>query len=368
MPSVFDTGTIRIDTSDEPPIGLPRAPEEPVDDDDVRVTGAPPPSGEFGSITALLGEIEGRESDAAPRDRTITIGPEGTAGPSWQDPTALEVGSGEERRAGRNVPLAAATGFVLAALAVGTLWLGAPWFAWFAGIAVLVGLDEWYRALRRADHQPAIAVGLVSALLILAAAYLRGEAAMLAMLPLSIIATFLWFLAQAPGHRRDVVMNIAMTLLGVGYIGVMAGYGMLILRLPDGASLLTSVIGLTIAYDTAAFFGGYLWGSRPLAASVSPKKSWEGAIGGTIAALALAIGAVAPAVELLDTIGRAAGLAVVVAIFAPLGDLAESILKRDLGLKDMGNILPGHGGVLDRIDALLFVLPASFIFLRLVAG
>jgi phosphatidate cytidylyltransferase len=82
--------------------------------------------------------------------------------------------------------------------------------------------------------------------------------------------------------------------------------------------------------------------------------------------VAVAIGAVAPSVDILDTVGRSVGLAVVVAIFAPLGDLAESLLKRDLGIKDMGSVLPGHGGVLDRIDSMLFVAPAAFMLLRLI--
>jgi phosphatidate cytidylyltransferase len=99
---------------------------------------------------------------------------------------------------------------------------------------------------------------------------------------------------------------------------------------------------------------------------VSPKKSWEGAIGATLVVVAVAVGVVANSVDLLEPVSRAAGLAVVVAIFAPLGDLAESLIKRDLGIKDMGSILPGHGGVLDRIDSVLFVAPAAFMFLRLI--
>jgi phosphatidate cytidylyltransferase len=145
-----------------------------------------------------------------------------------------------------------------------------------------------------------------------------------------------------------------------------AGYILTTLSLGEGSSLVLAILGLTVTYDASAFAVGYFWGSRPLAPSVSPKKSWEGAIGATLVVIAVAVGVVAPAVELLDTIPRAVGLAVVVALFAPLGDLAESLVKRDLGIKDMGSILPGHGGVLDRIDAMLFVAPAAFLYLRLI--
>ncbi|MFM8999429.1 MAG: phosphatidate cytidylyltransferase [Actinomycetota bacterium] len=337
--------------------------------DDEDVPSAPVRSTEFGGIASLLGEIEGREVEAQPRrPRTPALGAEGMAGPSWQDPTAIEVGSDEHRSPGRSVPLAAATGFGLAVVAVVALVLGPAWFAGLAAVAVVAGQGEWFQAVRRQGLQPATAVGMASAGLILAAAYLRGEPAMLAMLPLSLTATFLWYMAQSPSHRRDIAANVGTTLLGVVYVALLAGYALLILRMDGGEGLLGSVVGLTIAYDVAAFFSGYLWGSRPLAATISPRKSWEGAIGGSLVAMAVAAGAVASTVPALDTILSALGLAVVVSVFAPIGDLAESLVKRDLGLKDMGNILPGHGGVLDRIDALLFVMPAAYLYLRIVGA
>ena len=329
-------------------------------------TSATARSSEFGGIASLLGEIEGREVEAQPRrPRTPALGAEGMAGPSWQDPTAIEVGSDEHRSPGRNVPLAAATGFGLAVVAIVALILGPAWFAGLAAAAVVVGQGEWFQAIRRQGLQPATAVGMASAGLMLAAAYLRGEGAMLAMLPLSLTATFLWYMAQAPSHRRDIAANVGTTLLGVVYVALLAGYALLILRMDGGEGLLMSVVGLTIAYDVAAFFSGYLWGQRPLAATISPRKSWEGAIGGSLVAMAVAAGAVASTVPALSTILSAVGLAFVVSVFAPIGDLAESLVKRDLGLKDMGNILPGHGGVLDRIDALLFVMPAAYLYLRI---
>jgi phosphatidate cytidylyltransferase len=139
-----------------------------------------------------------------------------------------------------------------------------------------------------------------------------------------------------------------------------------LLRATDGRSYVIAIIGLTIVYDIGAFAVGSMWGMRPFAPNVSPKKSWEGAIGATLVVIAVSVGVVANFVDPLGTLGRSVGLALVVAIFAPLGDLAESLLKRDLGLKDMGSVLPGHGGVLDRIDAVLFVAPAAFLFLRLI--
>jgi phosphatidate cytidylyltransferase len=319
-------------------------------------------------IAALLGEEEEAPEAGEPEPaRTVRVGHEGLGGPSWQEPTALEVGVEPERRGtGRDVPMAFLTGLILAGLALGAIAIGPGPFAVLAGVVVLFAQGEFYLALQKRHFQPATALGLVSGALVLGAAYYRGEGAMLAMVALATFASFLWYMTVPAQHRRNVAANIGLTVLGVVYIPMLAGYALTVLSLPDGRALALAIIGLTIAYDISAFGVGYFWGSRPLAPHVSPKKSWEGAIGATLVVVAVAVGAVAPSVTLLDTVGRSVGMAVVVAIFAPLGDLAESLLKRDLGIKDMGSILPGHGGVLDRIDSVLFVAPAAFMFLRLI--
>jgi phosphatidate cytidylyltransferase len=123
------------------------------------------------------------------------------------------------------------------------------------------------------------------------------------------------------------------------------------------------VLGLAVLYDVIAYAVGTLWGNRPLAPSISPNKSWEGVIGATLGILIVSL-AIVPAIEPF-TSSRAVGLALVIAVVAALGDLVESAIKRDLGVKDMGTILPGHGGILDRIDALLFAFPAAYYFLQL---
>lgn len=320
-------------------------------------------------IAALLGTDDEDVPEVGQPEpaRTVRVGHEGLGGPSWQEPTALEVGPESERRGpGRDVPMAFLTGLILAGLALGAIAIGRGPFAGLAGAVVLFAQGEFYLALQKRHYQPATALGLVAGGLVLGAAYFRGEGAMLAMVGLATFASFLWYMTVPAQHRKNVAVNVALTVLGVAYIPMLAGYALAVLELPDGRGLALAIIGLTIAYDISAFGVGYFWGSRPLAPYVSPKKSWEGAIGATLVVVAVAVGAVAPSVDILDTVGRSVGLAVVVAIFAPLGDLAESLLKRDLGIKDMGGILPGHGGVLDRIDSVLFVAPAAFMFLRLI--
>jgi phosphatidate cytidylyltransferase len=327
---------------------------------------APNPTEEV-AIAELLGDEDAaaaREPEAA---RTVRVGQEGFGGPSWQEPTAIEVGAEPERAGpGRDVPTAFITGIVLAGLAVGAILIGPGAFAIFAGIVVLFAQGEFYLAMQKRHYQPATALGLVSGALVLGAGYYRGENAMLAIVALSLFATFLWYMTVPPQHRANLVSNIAITILGIAYIPLLAAYAIAVLNLPDGEGLALSIIGLTFVYDTAAFGVGYLWGSRPLAPNISPKKSWEGAIGATLVTMAVAVGLVSWGVDILGTVGRSVGLAVVVALFAPLGDLAESLIKRDLGIKDMGGILPGHGGVMDRIDSVLFVAPAAFIYLRLI--
>src|SRR5207245_7718130 len=122
---------------------------------------------------------------------------------------------------------------------------------------------------------------------------------------------------------------------------------------------------LAFRYDIAAYAFGSAWGSRPLAPTVSPRKSWEGVLGGTVVALAVAAAAVPNILKYFSTT-QAIGLAIVVVVFAPLGDLIESLIKRDLGVKDMGSVLPGHGGVRDRVDSVLLVAPAAVYYLPLI--
>ncbi len=317
-------------------------------------TGLPPDD-------ELLADLRYRE-----QRRTVKVGePESLMGPTWEEPGS-EVVAPEPSApmfAGRNMPMALLTAVVLAVLALISIAIDKAFFAFIAGGVVLVGQAEVYAAMHRKGYQPATALGLVVGGLLLAAAYLKGEQAMLSLVVLGTVLSFLWYMAAGPKARDGALVNIGATMLGLAYVPLMAGFLLIILAQPvSGRALTLALLGMTFLYDAAAFVIGSLWGSRALAPTISPKKSWEGLLAATFVTFIVSI-AVLPSIDPL-TLGRSVGLALVIAVFAPLGDLAESLMKRDLGVKDMGSVLPGHGGIMDRIDSALFVIPAAFAFLR----
>ena len=309
--------------------------------------------------------------------RTVVVGAEGLGGPSWQEPTSVEVGADLDRRGpnegDRDVPAAVLTGVVLAGIAIGSLLIGPGAFAIVAAIVVLIAQGELFGALVKHHQQPATAIGLVTGVLMIAGAHYHGEPAVLGMFALGVAATFLWFMAAPAAHRQGTIAHIGVTLMNIAYIPLLGSYLIVTLGIggPDGKQLVVAVIGLTFIFDTSAFLVGSVWGGsffqRPLAPTVSPKKSLEGLIGATLITVIVSMALVPSFVTLFEHKRvEALMLAIVIAAAATLGDLAESLIKRDLGIKDMGSILPGHGGVLDRVDSLLFVAPAAFLFFRVI--
>jgi phosphatidate cytidylyltransferase len=309
--------------------------------------------------------------------RTIVVGAEGLGGPSWQEPASVEVGADLDRRGTeRDVPAAFLSGIVLAGVALVALLIGEGVFAVVAALVALVAQGELYGVMVKHHRQPATAVGLVSGALVLAGAYFHAEAGLVAMLSLGLLATFLWFMTVPAPHRKDTVGNIGLTLLGLVWVPVLAGSLLIILTTFD-TEIVVAVIGLAFIFDTAAFLIGSVWGGsaiqRPLAPATSPKKSLEGLIGASLVTVVASSAFVTAFVDFGPGIFKDGGrvnavlLGLVVALAATFGDLAESLIKRDVGIKDMGSILPGHGGVLDRIDSLLFVAPAALLLLRVIA-
>ena len=265
-----------------------------------------------------------------------------------------------ERRAGRDLPLAVASGLLLAALLLGSLVLSRPAFVAFVLAVVVLALLELITVLRARATRPAGPVVLAMAGLLVVGAYLEGPSALSFGLLVTILAGFGWYLVD-PG-RTEVTRNVAATVFAVVYVPFMAAHlSLVVAKAEHYVGAIIGYAALVVIYDTAAYTTGATLGRHLLAPRVSPNKSWEGAAGATVACLL----AGALLLPLWPPWTRASGLvmAAVTCVVAPLGDLSESMLKRDLAVKDMGSILPGHGGMLDRIDALLFAAPALYYVL-----
>jgi phosphatidate cytidylyltransferase len=227
-------------------------------------------------------------------------------------------------------------------------------------VALIVGAAafEMYEAFRRAGYHPATLLGLLASVSIVGIAYTRGLQAFPLVLVLLTAFTMLWYMAEVV--RARPIVNIAITLFTFVYIGVFGAFAGLLLSASDGTGLILGLAICAIGYDVFGYFIGTQFGRSRMSPRLSPNKTWEGLIGGMVASLVLGaiVGKVLAPWNGKITHGLALGL--VVAILAPIGDLCESMVKRDLGLKDLGTILPGHGGVLDRFDAMLFCLPAVY--------
>ena len=265
--------------------------------------------------------------------------------------------------AGRDLPMAVGVGIAVAAVAWVLLALGAR-YAMVLVVAVLaVAAIEFYDKLREKGYQPATLAGLVAVVAMPLAAYWKGVAALPLVIFLAVVVTLVWFIL-APGIESGPLPNTSVTLLGVVYIGLLGSYAALILQFPNGTGTIFILAFGTIAYDVGGLFVGSSAGRTPLIAWISPNKTVEGLAGGMLAAFLVVIlvhfFGLAPWGGDSSSLAHAVELGAIVAIAAPLGDLAESMLKRNLDIKDFGTVLPGHGGVLDRFDAFLFVLPAVY--------
>lgn len=263
---------------------------------------------------------------------------------------------------GRNLKIAIATGLTLAALVIGLLYLGPQYFFVLAFVVILMAQVEFYSAVRKAGYDPATALGLVAGAIMLAGVFYKGPQAAGLVLFLSLTFCFVWYIAHE--SRDGVIVNIGITMLGIAYIPMLGSFAGLLARRPeDSLGVTVTMIGAAAFYDIFAYAAGSKLGKTPLAPTISPKKTREGAIFATVGIIIMAA-IVAPMLGPWSW-PQALVLGVLVAITAPLGDLFESMLKRDLAIKDMGAIFPGHGGALDRIDAILFTAPAIYISLTL---
>ncbi|MDA8400608.1 MAG: phosphatidate cytidylyltransferase [Actinomycetota bacterium] len=269
---------------------------------------------------------------------------------------------------GRNMWVAIGTGLFVGAVTLAMFKEGSVTSLALCVVLVTVAASEFFGALRKAGYAPATLLGLAGSIFVMIAAYLKGGSGIVLSLALVVVFAMLWYLAGIVKQRP--VVNIGVTLLGFAWVGFLGSFAGLLLDprvFPHrhGVAIVLGAGIATVAHDIGGLLAGQAFGRRAhqLAPRVSPHKTWEGLAGASVMALIVCLAIVR--VMSPWTTSSALGLAVVVVILAPLGDLCESLVKRDLGLKDMGSLLPGHGGMFDRVDAMLFVLPAVYYMARL---
>jgi phosphatidate cytidylyltransferase len=243
----------------------------------------------------------------------------------------------------------------------GLLYLGGWWLFALAAAAALVGLHELWTMTR--PLRPLALAGYAGALLALFGAELGGIDWALAGFATTLALALV--LNGVRETRAPATVAMAATVLAVAWIGLGLAHVVLLRKIPEHAVLASFTVLLAIfANETFAYFGGRLFGRHRLAPALSPGKTWEGFVFGSIAAVLVAFLALYEDRDDFLTVWQALVLGGVIAVTAPLGDLFESALKRDMQVKDSGRLLAGHGGVLDRLDALLFAGVASYYTIR----
>jgi phosphatidate cytidylyltransferase len=195
----------------------------------------------------------------------------------------------------------------------------------------------------------------------LVSAFVAGEEGLLVSFTLTAFGVLLWRIIDG---MEQAARDVAASVFVAAYVPFLAGFAVLMVATDDGPLRVVVFIAVTVANDVGGYAAGVVFGRHPMAPTVSPKKSWEGFAGSALACMAVGIALVTVLLDGPWYAGAAVGAAAVVT--ATLGDLSESLLKRDLGVKDMGNLLPGHGGIMDRLDSLLPTAPAVYLLLALL--
>ncbi len=260
-------------------------------------------------------------------------------------------------KAGRNLPVAIGVGLFLGALILASLFLVRWGWVLLYTVALLVGVFELRRGFAEGKVKLPYIPCLIATAVMGPAAFLGGASALLLTMAGTLLLLVLW---RAAGGLDGAARDVSAGAFTVGYVPFQAAFTALMLHdAANGPTRVLVFVMITIASDIGGYAVGVLAGNHPMAPSVSPKKSWEGFAGST--ATCVAVGAIAVPAMLGGTWWAGAVMGFVVVWLATLGDLVESMIKRDLGVKDLGRILPGHGGILDRIDSLLVVAPMAWL-------
>jgi phosphatidate cytidylyltransferase len=272
-------------------------------------------------------------------------------------------------RAGRNLPAAIAIGVGLGAYVVLSLLYLKPAFVVLVSVALVLASVELHEALKKQGMTSAIIPIAVGSVAISFGSFFAGRqepvvfsttSVLLASLALTVLASLIW---RMPKGVAGFVRDAAASLLIIAYVPLLGSFAALMLAEGQGAARVVTFLLIVVMSDTGGYIAGVLFGKHPMAPKISPKKSWEGVAGSLVLGTAAGICMAIFALDVPFWVGIILGVSLVAV--GTCGDLIESMIKRDLGIKDMSSFLPGHGGVMDRLDSLLVAAPVAWLIMYL---
>jgi phosphatidate cytidylyltransferase len=270
-------------------------------------------------------------------------------------------------RAGRNLPAAIGIGVGLGAYVVLSLLYLKPAFVVLVAVALVLASVELHEALKKHGMTSAIIPISVGSVAIAFGSYFAGRqepvvfsttSVLLASLALTVLASLIW---RMPKGIAGFVRDAAASLLIIAYVPLLGSFAALMLAEAQGAARVVTFLLIVVMSDTGGYIAGVLFGKHPMAPKISPKKSWEGVVGSLILSIAAGVCMAIFALDVPFWVGIMLGISLVAV--GTCGDLIESMIKRDLGIKDMSSFLPGHGGVMDRLDSLLVAAPVAWLIM-----
>jgi len=333
--------------------------------EELPVAGRPPSGGRGRPVPPLPRVLptvpdDGGATAAAPDDDPPVTALPGALGAEATGRPPAETPSGAPRvsRAGRDLGAAVGVGAGLGAVVIASLFLYRPSFLLVVALAVVVSVTELVRALDAGGYRPPLVPVLVGGVLMLGLTWVRGPSGLVVAFFVTVLAVLLWRLGDGPvGYLRDTSAAVLVAL----YVPLLAGFAVLLLVPDDGAARVLLFIATVVCSDVGGYAAGVLFGKHPMAKRISPKKSWEGFAGSLTACVV--IGVLVLTLTFHGPWWGGVVFGVAMAMTATVGDLAESLIKRDLGIKDMGTLLPGHGGLMDRMDSLLPSAVVAYLLL-----
>ena len=249
------------------------------------------------------------------------------------------------------------TAIIILPLFIAAIWFGTPWFTLALSIFAVLGCLEFYRMTSNHNIHPITSLGVIITFLLIISPHCPYISIKPLIITIAIIISLIWLLFRSP--NEEAFNNWTWTIAGILYIGLMLSYWIDLRNLESGRELVFWFFLMIVANDICAFFVGRALGKHPLASNISPNKTWEGAIGGLLGSILIAIlFGILFSVSFNYWYMALSGF--IISVFAQLGDLVESLLKRNTCVKDSSKLLPGHGGILDRVDS--FILTGAIAY------